>query len=104
MNTSSGICTAINNKVIFLFSYCLNTSTDVVAGWNDITITSTTVVTGNYYWLSYITDSAISYYQAVAGTLRYKITPYSSFTFPNPAGTGFSSYATSVGLVAGWGY
>jgi hypothetical protein len=82
----------------------VNTSTPVTAGWNNITITSTPVVTGNYYWLAYNSDSAIGYYQSAAGTLRYKTTTYSTFSFPNPAGTGFTSLTTSVGLLAGWGF
>jgi hypothetical protein len=82
----------------------VNTSTPVIAGWNNITITSTSVVTGNYYWLAYDSDLAIGYYQSAAGTLRYKTATYSTFSFPNPAGTGFTSLTTSVGLLAGWGF
>jgi hypothetical protein len=83
----------------------VNTDSPVVTGWNDITITSTPVVSGNYYWLSYVSDSAIGCYQSATGTLRYKANmTYSSFTFPSSAGTGFSSLTTSIGLLAGWGF
>ena len=81
----------------------VNTSTAVVAGWNNITIASTSVTAGNYYWLAYNPSAAIGYYQSTGGTLRYKTATYSTFTFPNPAGTGFASL-TSNGLLAGWGF
>ena len=82
----------------------VNTSTAVVAGWNDITIPSTAVVSGTYYWLSYSSDAAIGYYQSATGTMRYKTYTYSSFTFPASAGTGFTSRTDRVGLLAGWGW
>jgi hypothetical protein len=81
----------------------VNTSTPVTAGWNNIIITSTHVVTGNYYWLAYNSDAAIGYYQSTGGTLRYKTATYSTFSFPDPAGTGFSSLSSN-GLLAGWGF
>ena len=76
----------------------------IVAGWNDITIPSTAVTSGTYYWLAYDSDAAIGYYQTATGTLRYKSKTYSTFTFPSPAGTGFSSATNKVGLLAGWGF
>jgi hypothetical protein len=82
----------------------VNTITPVVEGWNNITITSTPVVKDSYYWLSYASDAAIGCYQSATGTLRYKTTTYSSFTFPSSAGTGFSSLTTSIGLLAAWGF
>jgi len=81
----------------------VNTSTPVVAGWNDIIIPPTGVVSGTSYWLAYASDAAIGYYQSAAGTLKYKSVTYSSFTFPGNAGTDFTTLTTSVGLLAGWG-
>ena len=82
----------------------MNTSTAVVAGWNDIAIPSTALVSGTYYWLAYTSDAAIGYYQSTTGTMRYKSITYSSFTFPSSAGSGFSSSTSRVGLLAGWGF
>lgn len=80
----------------------VNTSTPVVAGWNDITIALTSVTSGTYYWLAFSASAAIGYTQTTGGTARYKTVTYSSFTFPNPAGTGYTSNAYN-GLVVGWG-
>jgi len=79
----------------------VNTSTAVIAGWNDITVPSTSIVSGTYYWLAYDSDAAIGYYQATIGALRYKSATYSSFTFPASAGFGFSSLTTRIGRHAG---
>jgi hypothetical protein len=81
----------------------VNISTPVVSGWNDITIASKPVVKDNYYWLSYNSDVKIGYYYSSGGTLRYKTATYSSFTFPDPAGSGFTSLSSN-GLLAGWGF
>jgi len=81
----------------------VNTSAPVVPGWNDITISSTPIVAGNYYWLAFISDGTV-----VCRTLdsqavyRAKLATFSTFSFPNPAGTGFSSFSGRRALVAGW--
>jgi hypothetical protein len=81
----------------------VNTSTPVTAGWNSITIPSTAVVSGTYYWLSYSSDATIGYYQSGTGTLYYQSATYSSFSFP-ASPSGLSTLTGSVGLLAGWGF
>ena len=76
-------------------------STPVVAGWKEISITSTPVTAGTAYWLACISDSRCMCYIASGGTGRYKSASYSGFTFPGSAGSGFSSW-TGYHLTAGW--
>ncbi len=63
----------------------------VVAGWNILTISPVNIVSGNYYWLGGILDTAGCFRRDATGTYRYKTATFSSFTFPDPAGTGFTS-------------
>jgi hypothetical protein len=82
----------------------VNTGTPIVAGWNDITIPSTPIVSGNYYWLAINSDNFISCaVSSPGGTIRYKSAPYVVFTFPDPAGTGYGSATGIIVLMAGWG-
>jgi hypothetical protein len=80
-----------------------NTAQAVVSGENDLTISSMDVVSGNYYWVAMNFDTdGVGKSVSGSGTLKYKSATYSTFTFPDPAGTGFSngSYLLSAGL---WG-
>jgi hypothetical protein len=81
----------------------MNTGQAVVSGWNTLTFTSTPLVSGTYYWLAvcFDTTGALLYY-ATGGTYRYKSATYSSFTFPDPAGSGFTT-ASTYQIEAGWG-
>ena len=79
-----------------------NTSTPVVTGWNQISITLTPVTAGTAYWLACISDPRCVGYVTPGGIGRYKAATYSGFSFPNPAGSGFSSWA-GYHLIAGWG-
>ncbi len=84
----------------------VDSGTAVSAGWNDISIPSTTVVAGNYYWLAFNPDSWIVCYDVHSSTeCRYRAASYSSFTFPDPATAGGSLIpSTAVTcLLAGWG-
>jgi hypothetical protein len=81
----------------------VNTGTPIVAGWNDITIASTPVTAGTYYWLAINSDTTINCAaSSLSGTLKYKAAPYAGFTFPNPAGTGYSTASSIICLLAGW--
>jgi hypothetical protein len=82
----------------------VNTGTSISAGWNDITIASTAITSGNYYWLAINSNTLINCATASpGGTIRYKSAPYAGFTFTNPAGTGFKSASGITALLAGWG-
>ena len=80
----------------------MNTGQAVVAGWNTLSFTSTWVSSGVPYWLAICFDvqGAVRYING--GTYRYKAATYSTFTFPDPAGSGFTSGPYSD-LTAGWG-
>jgi len=79
-------------------------ATAVSLGWNTITLeASCSIVKGNAYWLAYCPDSNQGGYVIEAGVFRYKTVTYSTFTFPDPAGSGFDSATTINGLIAGWG-
>ena len=80
----------------------MNTGQAVVAGWNTLSFTSTWVNSGTPYWLGVCFDvqGAVQYIDG--GTYRYRAATYSTFTFPDPAGSDFTSGAYSD-LTAGWG-
>lgn len=80
-----------------------NTSQAVVAGWNTLTVSSVDIVSGTYYWLAVNTDGGDRCRRdSAGGTIRYKAATYSSFTFPDPAGSGFTS-STYLITLAVWG-
>jgi len=83
----------------------MNTGQAVTADqWNALTFTSTAITDETDYWLAFNIDTtgAVSYSGDTGSVRRYKSVAYSGFSFPNPAGTGFSgdTYDTCV---AGWG-
>ena len=81
-----------------------NTSTAVVAGWNTIALeNSCLVIQGTDYWEAVITENAILYYHASSTARRWKSATYSGFTFPDPAGTGFTSDAGAAAGELGFG-
>jgi hypothetical protein len=80
-----------------------NTGHSLSVGWNDISFLGAEVVLGTVYWLGicaegYVVSNAIS----GSGVSRYKFATYSTFTAPDPAGTGFSS-DTKIMMLAVWG-
>jgi hypothetical protein len=80
----------------------MNTGQAVTAGgWNTLNFTPTAIVNGTYYWLAICFDTSGAAQAVDGGTMWWKSATYSTFTFPNPAGTGFSSGAYSE-LEAGW--
>lgn len=73
-----------------------------VNGWNTINISDVTIVSGTYYWLAHNVDCYWLRGVGSGGTAKYKAATYSSFSFPNPAGTGFTDDSWSYAH-AGWG-
>ena len=61
-------------------------------GWAEASISDVNIVSGNYYWLAWNCDTSMCVGGNNTGTNKYKSATYSSFSFPDPAGTGFSSY------------
>lgn len=81
-----------------------DTSTPIIAGWNTIALESSCqIIIGNNYWIGFNADISKVGQDISTGKLRYKKATYSTFTFPDPAGTGFGSYTTTNGIIAGWG-
>ena len=73
------------------------------AGSNTVTMPDLAIVLGTYYWIGHIVDTANSTYgYYTGGTSKYKGATYSGFSFPNPAGTGYSNEDATWDLV-GWG-
>lgn len=74
-------------------------------GWNTLNFTSTSITSGTVYWLAYMIDiiGALDYRTLTGATRRYRAGTYSDWTFPNPAGTGFSTTTNYADLEAGWG-
>jgi hypothetical protein len=83
-----------------------NTGQAVAASqWNTLSISPANIVKGMDYWIALVANVAIiltanTVYQ---GPRRYKTVTYSTFTFPDPAGTGFSSATGNELCLAGWG-
>jgi hypothetical protein len=83
----------------------VNTSTPVSAGaWTSIPITSTSVISGSYYWLAVVSDSCNLYYHSSdpTATVRWKPSTYASWTYPDPAGSGWNTQTGYTYFVAGW--
>lgn len=79
-------------------------STAVVSGWNTITVPDQAIVSGTVYWLAMDSDTTIASRITTTNVItKYKSATYSGFSFPNPAGTGFSTYTTRNLAIAGWG-
>ena len=76
--------------------------TSVIAGWNNIGIPSISVTNGAYYWLAFDSDTSLVCLKASSGLVYWKPAPYSTFTFPSQAGSGFSQTSAYTGLIAGW--
>ena len=83
----------------------MNTGQAVVIGWNTLDFTSTPITSGTVYWLAFIFDTAgAGTYASYAGvSLKYRAGTYAGWTFPDPAGTGFSSASDYEYVLAGWG-
>jgi hypothetical protein len=83
---------------------CNNTGQACIANqWNVLTIPDFDVVQGTAYWLGFNIDTlGVMSKTLSAGVIRNKAATYSTFTFPDPAGSGFSS-STSKIHIAGWG-
>lgn len=79
-------------------------STLVSAGWNTIPITSTPITSSTYYWLAVLSDSCNIYYHSndPSANARWQPATYSSWTFPNPAGSGWNTQTGYTYFVAGW--
>jgi hypothetical protein len=78
-----------------------NTATSVTGGgFNYVQIPEVVVLQNTYYWLGInMSTSGVARRTARgSGTCRYRSASYSSFSFPNPAGSGFTSntYGSSV--------
>ena len=70
---------------------------------NTVTMPDLAIVSGTYYWIAHIVDTAGGTFgNSGSGTSKYKSQTYSGFSFPNPAGTGYSSETATWSLV-GWG-
>ena len=78
-------------------------STAVVAGWNTIALESPVNITdGVDYWIAVALDAVWIAYTTDAIPNRYKIITYSTFSFPDPAGSGFSAVQYPP-IMHGWG-
>ena len=75
----------------------------VVAGWNSLSIPSTSITSGNYYWLAINSDTSVAAAHMGSGLVRYKAATFSGFGWPDPAGSGYGSATTCYGMLSGWG-
>ena len=73
-----------------------------VNAWNTINVSDVSIVSGTYYWIGHNTDNYYLPAYNSGGTAKYKSATYSTFSFPDPAGTGFTN-DTWTFAHAGWG-
>jgi hypothetical protein len=80
-----------------------NTGASVSAGWNNISLPSTPINSGQYYWIAFNSDvNCVGFIASTGSGLAFR--PFSYATdFPASAGTGFSTYTIYHSLTAGWG-
>jgi hypothetical protein len=75
----------------------------VASGWNTHNVTNVSVTKDTVYWLARNSStSSIYYLSGPSANFRYKSAAYSGFSFPDPAGSGFSS-DSSYNKIAAWG-
>jgi hypothetical protein len=81
-----------------------NTGQAVIANqWNTLDIGNTNIIKDNVYWIACNSDTTGATCRSTGiGTQRYRSATYATFTFPDPAGSGFSS-ASYEYCRAGWG-
>jgi hypothetical protein len=80
----------------------VNTSITEVSGWNSIDFPSTTITSGTNYWLAANSSANRIGQRTITSVNRYKAATFSGFSFPNPAGTGFTSSTTTQYLLSGY--
>ena len=76
---------------------------DVVDGWNTINMPNINIVLGTYYWIAFNSNSNIVYRISGNAPRRYKSATYSSYSFPDPAGSGYTDDSGYFPALAGWG-
>lgn len=82
----------------------MNTGQAVIYGVNSLSFTSTNIISGTDYWLAVNIDTTAAVEEpALAGNTRAKDATYSGFSFPDPAGSGYTAYTSSRINAAGWG-
>ncbi len=83
-----------------------NTSTYCTAGqWNSISLPETWVTEGSNYWIAVADESGAGACYSFTDPIpvRYKTITYSSYTFLDPAGSGYTSSGIYYMAYAGWG-
>ena len=78
-----------------------DTAQNVVAGWNTLSIPALNVTSGTYYWLgvNVSVNNAVQWITGSSSNFRYKAATFSTFTWPDPAGTGYSSSSARQNLL-----
>lgn len=82
-----------------------NTAQAVTGGaWNTLTIPGLDITTGVDYWLATNRDTnGATSHRTVSGVARYKYAAFAGFTFPDPAGVGFTNWDGHEYAHAAWG-
>ncbi len=81
----------------------INFDISVSTGWNGITFRSTPIRAGTSYWLAFCADKKTAGTKSTSHfNRRFKPADYSSFKFPDPAGTNFTIDTDNFDVIAGW--
>ncbi|MCJ7744011.1 MAG: hypothetical protein MUO99_05570, partial [Dehalococcoidales bacterium] len=74
-----------------------------ISSWKPVDVPPTTLAKKTWYWLAAIADADIICTNAVPWTSKYRdVTDFTSFTFPNPAGTGFTDQTAQQYMLRGY--
>jgi hypothetical protein len=72
------------------------------ADWNTVTLeTNCAIVAGANYWIAFNSSATQVGCDNAGGVLRYKAASFSAFTFPDPAGAGFTTGAFTTFIAGG---
>jgi len=81
-----------------------NTGTAVTAGWNPVTITTTAVTAGSYYWLAVVSSTYnICYMTTPSASSLWQTNNYATWSYPSSPGSGWNTQAGYTYFMAAWG-
>lgn len=113
VNSIQLLCQTVTNSRAAIYSDssgepgALLSNSDIVAlvaGWNTVSLASpVSIIKNSYYWLAFVLQAPQTIRTAQVCTGRYKSITWAGFSFPNPAGTGYTNQANRSTMITGYG-
>ncbi|MBM4446998.1 MAG: hypothetical protein FJ023_06555 [Chloroflexi bacterium] len=72
-----------------------------VSSWKPVSVPEIAITKTNY-WLAAISDADIISTKTLTSTNKYEVADFTGFTFPNPAGTGFTDQTANQYMLRGF--